>query len=165
MRLNTLRAESDQAVALVGAAILQDALREAISCNMRELTQVEQTRLFSNGGPLESFSSLIHFAYAMEIVGPMAKADLHCICDIRNAFAHAKLSISFTSSELSNACAGLVTPNKTKQQDGWSHDNPRDRYLITVWHLWSRLFAWGSLRKGDRLSQKLFGGPKNRGMR
>jgi hypothetical protein len=110
---------------------------------------------------MESFSSTIHFAYAMEIVGPMARADLDCVCDIRNAFAHAKLSISFTSPDLSNACAGLVTPNKTKQQDGWSHDNPRDRYLITVWHLWGRLFAWASLRKGDRLSQKLFGGPKN----
>ena len=161
-RLNSLRLESDQSIALVGATILEDSIKEALYRDMRSMSADEKARLFSNNGPIATFSSAIKIAYANEIIGVSAKKDLDLIREIRNQFAHAIVSISFATPEIEVACANLTAPEKASVSKDWSRKNSRDRFLLTVWHLWPKLSVWASLRKNEKLSYNLFGGLKTR---
>jgi hypothetical protein len=46
---------------------------------------------------------------ALGIFGQQTRADLNCIRDIRNAFAHSRALISFATPEVRDACGQLQT--------------------------------------------------------
>jgi len=161
-RFMKLRDETDQAIALVGAAMVDDALKRAITRTMRDLSKEELSRLFENTGPLATFASRIAVAYAIEVIRPKFRDDLERVRDIRNVFAHAVVDVTFVTPEVLEVCASLHMPETVAAVAGWSFDQAKDRYLVTVWNLWSRLGVWASLEYTESLSRKAFGGSRTR---
>src|SRR5687768_1256658 len=79
--------ESDRAVAVVGAAWVEEALQGAITdCLDRHVEA--QKRLFNGAGPLATFSAKIDLGRLIGIMSDAIHSDLHAIREIRNEFAH-----------------------------------------------------------------------------
>jgi hypothetical protein len=82
---------SDEATVVVGGAILEFVLRDAIARHFRkDANQKEVSKLFKfeSNGPLSDFSSKIKLAYALGIGKEKTREDLDKIREIRNYFAH-----------------------------------------------------------------------------
>ncbi len=79
--------ESDRAVAIVGAAWVEEGLTEAISAFLRPHPAVRK-RLFGTAGPLSSLSAKVDLAFMLNMVSELIRADLHVIRQVRNEFAH-----------------------------------------------------------------------------
>lgn len=88
----------DASVAMLGCAILEHVLAEAIA---RELQgNVDRENLFGDRGPLSNFYGKIVLAEAMGIILPATARDLHRLRQVRNAFAHAVTPIGFDLPEV-----------------------------------------------------------------
>jgi hypothetical protein len=79
--------ESDRAVAIVGAAWVEEALSDAVRPFLHAHDK-SQERLFSGNAPLSTFSAKIDLARLLGIITDQIWSDLHSIRDIRNTFAH-----------------------------------------------------------------------------
>ena len=80
-------------VAILGIALVDNALREAIAKKMPNANACEA--LFSDNGPLHAFASKIKVAHALGLLNDDLTHDLNRLRDIRNAFAHALLPLNF----------------------------------------------------------------------
>jgi hypothetical protein len=97
-----------------GAAILlatnvENALQSVI-IRVIEIKEGQRQKLFGPNAPLGSFSNKITLAYAMDLFGNETKTNLDIIRSIRNAFAHAKLPITFETGQVQRACEFLTIP-------------------------------------------------------
>lgn len=89
-----------------GAAILLAANTEvALDHAIRRIIDKErQSILFRSQGALSSLRNKIHFGYGLGLFGKETFDALEMIREIRNAFAHAQIPISFEMPELIEAC-------------------------------------------------------------
>jgi DNA-binding MltR family transcriptional regulator len=139
---------SDQAEALILASLLDDVLKQAIIARMRKnLSTGDISAMFDNEAPLATFSARIALAYGLEIIGQKTRADLHCIRDIRNAFAHARISLTFDTPEISHACSTLTAPHRllsylrseSEERKDWPPTHSRTQYRATIRLMWIHL--------------------------
>jgi hypothetical protein len=89
-----------------GAAILlatevENRLQVTIE---RRLTISDSRSLFGFDSPVGTFDAKMRMAHALDIIGPVTYGNLYCIKQIRNAFAHARIPISFDTKEISDVC-------------------------------------------------------------
>jgi hypothetical protein len=110
LKETTSRVKSDRGVAILIATNLENALQLALSQSLH-VREKQHRRLFGMSGPLGTFAAKITIAYAMDIIGNEAKENLDAIRSIRNAFAHAKLPISFKTPQVKAVCEILKQPN------------------------------------------------------
>jgi len=87
-----LKMRSDRAVAILGGAMLDDALTTAFVSKWRDdgSPQTKKARemfIRDGGGPL-TFGLMIDLAYLTHLVGPKTHNDLVTLKNIRNKFAH-----------------------------------------------------------------------------
>jgi DNA-binding MltR family transcriptional regulator len=94
--LNDLRTKDDYHVALLAVSIVEATLDRLIVSRLRKTDNEFLNSLFQNRGPLSDFNSKILVAEAFGIVTSPLAAELHSMRVVRNAFAHAKMPISFT---------------------------------------------------------------------
>jgi hypothetical protein len=97
----------DRATALLQCTALEDALLAAILSRFVALSNNDHHDLFEGDNPLSTFFAKIKLGFALGLYGERTRADLHCIRDIRNAFAHAGGPISFQTPEVIDACSQL----------------------------------------------------------
>ena len=88
----------DASVAMLGCAILDHVLAEAIARELRG--NVVREDLFGDRGPLGDFYGKIVLAEAMGVILPATARDLHHLRHIRNAFAHAVTPMGFDLPEV-----------------------------------------------------------------
>jgi hypothetical protein len=98
---------SDRAIVIVLATMVETYLEAILAQRMDHLKSDDIERLFEGYGVLSSFSSKITIGYAFNIFNNDVRRDLNYIKDIRNAFAHSRTTIKFTTPEVSAACALL----------------------------------------------------------
>lgn len=98
--------DSDRAIAIVGAAFVDNAVKVVIKAHSLTYDYDEEA-VFGAQGPLYSFASKITMGHALGIYGPKTRSDLDAIRNIRNAFAHALEDIDFLNSEIANECDKL----------------------------------------------------------
>jgi len=143
--LAALPAMPSQAEALIGSTLLEDALKSGILLKLRtDLSNNDVASLFDNDAPLASFSARTNMAFAMNIIGEKTRADLKCIRDIRNAFAHARISLSFETPEVADACRTLTAPFRLHggaRLSDWppSPSEPRILYRATMKLTWMHI--------------------------
>jgi DNA-binding MltR family transcriptional regulator len=82
------RKNSHTMVVVVGTALLEELLGQAIKGKLRPITTKFEERLFDNYGPFSSFSARIDVAYALDILTDDIFAELNKLRRIRNKFAH-----------------------------------------------------------------------------
>jgi hypothetical protein len=104
----TLHNESDHSVAIVGAAYVEVALREALLFRMRsDLSKTDEGDLFDGLAPLSSFSAKIKLSYALGLFGAQTRYDLDTIKEIRNVFSHATAGASFSMDDIKSSCCNI----------------------------------------------------------
>lgn len=103
------RAESDRAAAILGAALLDECLRQLIaSFLIDDSTKVD--KLLSVDRPLGTFSSRRLAAYCMGLIGEDEYHDLQIVGRIRNDFAHDLHGLSFSTQAVADRCGELRVP-------------------------------------------------------
>jgi hypothetical protein len=126
---------ADRAIALIGGAMIENALRAALLSRLFHQADNIQNEIFENdGAPLSTFSQRIIVGYAMGIYGNKIRNDLDCIRIIRNSFAHTMLTLSFDRKEVVNVCKRFNTLRRLTIAHGVGQDARRD-YILVVSHL------------------------------
>ena len=90
-----LRRDTDIAVAIVGSALVESALERLLISKFATKRKELLGRLFQNEGPMSNFHGKILVAQAFGVITSPLADEMHKIRAIRNAFAHAKVPISF----------------------------------------------------------------------
>ena len=88
---------SERAIALLGAAILDEALGEVIKLKLLDEKDIVKNQ-FGGQGALATFSAKIDIARLLAIYSKDAWSDLHIIRKIRNDAAHSTRKFSFSAS-------------------------------------------------------------------
>jgi len=140
---------SDRVVAIVGGAILEDALREALISRFRspEGHRVDlNEKLFRVGGPLGFFMPKVDLAYQLYVFEKSIRNAMYGIGEIRNLFAH-QLDMKFSSP----AQKMIDAINKLSAHEGRTHyplpfggvekdseyklkatETPRDKFFVNL---------------------------------
>lgn len=98
--INDLRKENDRTVAIVGASLVESALEHMLIASFKSKHSDLLPRLFENRGPLSDFNSKILVAQAFGVVAESQAEEMQRIRHIRNAFAHARVPITFDTTEV-----------------------------------------------------------------
>ena len=103
-------AESDRGKVILGAARLDDLLRELIAGHL-----VQDKEMINNlfDGQLQSLGNKISIAYGMGLITSNERHNLRQIQNIRNAFAHNLHDISFDNEWVSSLCEKIKIPENS----------------------------------------------------
>jgi DNA-binding MltR family transcriptional regulator len=124
----------DRAAALTGGAILEGALKEALSSHLNPELKLQPDYLFQHTAPLGTFSAKIRMGYATGIYERTVADDLDCLREVRNAFAHTIRHIEFDTPEVATVCSRIQIIDRTMEsfpQSDWV-PSARSRYLISA---------------------------------
>ena len=126
-----LKAESDRGVMILAATMLEDALVTALSRLLPNASNKVKGEVFSNDGPLSTFSKRIVFAQAAGIISPTVAKQMNIIRRIRNAAAHAHAAVDFSLDEVKQAIATMFQDDHEKADDveTFSQAKVRNFYL------------------------------------
>ena len=122
-----MNSESDRAVAIVGAAWVEEALSDSIT-SFLQVHETAHRNLFAGNTPLSTFSAKIDLARLLGIVSDTIWSDLHIIRKIRNQFAHhiahktEHSKLTFAADNIADQCMALRCVAHEKRSD------PRDAY-------------------------------------
>lgn len=119
----------DRGAALVASTQIEEVLGKFLKCFMvAPLSTTLEEQLFERDAPLSSFSKQIRIAYAFKMIDQPIRQHLDIIREIRNAFAHSRVHITFETPAVRTAC--LLLPRYfEKFDDGTSPDAPKARYV------------------------------------
>jgi DNA-binding MltR family transcriptional regulator len=129
--LHEINSGTDRVVAIVYSALVDDAIRGVVRARMQHLTPTEEAKLFEGTGPLSTFSARTMIAYAMSIIDKDERDDLDRIREIRNAFAHDFVSLSFEQKEVADVCRLLKAPKKWAEHFDINGTKPKFLFNIT----------------------------------
>lgn len=97
----------DRSAALVFTSLLEHSLENALATHF-VIPEDKITKLFSYpNGPMSNFSAKIAMGYALGIYDEDMQHDLNMIREIRNAFAHARVEVTFSTPAVATACSEL----------------------------------------------------------
>lgn len=104
-----MKSRNDRGAAVLLGTFVESALEDVITIFLSR--NINRRRIFSGtNAPLNTFSDKILMGHALEIYGPETLHNLEIIKLIRNAFAHSRISIRFSTPEVKNVCATLKIP-------------------------------------------------------
>lgn len=138
---------SDRVVAIIGAAICEDALKNALVSRLRDTAGHKvniNDKLFRIGGPLGNLVPKIDLAYQLYVFEKPMRNAMYGIAEIRNLFAH-QLDMNFESTDVRmTSAAGKLTlhqgrthyPNPIAQIDMDSPVEPvnstKDKFIVNL---------------------------------
>jgi DNA-binding MltR family transcriptional regulator len=93
--MNDLLDRDDLNTAITAVSIVEAHLEKLIVSRLHRSDKDFTNRLFENRGPLSDFNSKILVAEAFGLLTRPLADELHVIRAIRNAFAHAKMTLTF----------------------------------------------------------------------
>lgn len=152
--LETLDTDSDRAVAIVAASMVEARLDTVLNMGMQG-DKIVRERMFQPSGPLGSFSSKIDLCFMVHVISKHAHQSLVKIKDVRNKFAHDLTIKDFNSPAIRDRIRHLSivdthiaqgdrkpggnvmelsrpvgTPFMWLTEYKLAKDNPKDRYLM-----------------------------------
>ncbi|WP_068878670.1 MULTISPECIES: MltR family transcriptional regulator [unclassified Phenylobacterium] len=114
--LKAFETDTDRAVAIVSASMIERALEDALVVRLRQDATIID-RMFQVSGPLGSFSSKIDLAYLTGMIGREAHQDLIRIKNVRNRFAHDTEIKDFESAPIRQEMTGFQLINSVVAED------------------------------------------------
>lgn len=114
-----LSLESERGSAIVGAALIDDALEEMLKTLMIASAQKDDELFNGPYAPLSSLSAKIDVAYRTGLISPNVRASFHLIRKLRNDFAHVSLQINFESQSVHSRIRELFNLNKELFETLW----------------------------------------------
>lgn len=132
--ISELNHASDRGAALIGAAILDNALMLGLTEKLCFDDEDHHKRIFySEGGPLSSFSQRIAMARCLAIISVRIEKCCNAVRNIRNAFAHSPIAIDFKNELIVDTCKvfpELSNGTKAFEATGVKDEN-RIRYSVS----------------------------------
>jgi hypothetical protein len=131
--LAELETETDRAVAIVGASLIEHYLENALQFRLRPIDndsakgKEERDRLYGVNGIFSGISAKIVGAYAMQMIGPTTRRDLEIINKVRNQFAHDMNPVTFDTDSIRARCNEIVCSQGIAEPD-----TPRARFLLAL---------------------------------
>jgi hypothetical protein len=99
------RSGSDRAIAVMFGSYVETGLKRYLLSKLRDdLDSNDRSKLFDFVGPLGDFASKITIAYAFTLIGPVTRSDLEIIRQLRNGFAHSRVSFNFDTPAVRAVC-------------------------------------------------------------
>jgi len=130
--IKELENQTDRGAAIIGAALVEERLTEAIESRLLPNT-IKKDKLLNETGPLGTFSAKIDMAYGLGFFGENSHKDLHIIRKIRNKFAHRIEPLTFTIQSISDQCNALWLPkNVLEMGNSEPPTTPRHQYLRAI---------------------------------
>lgn len=105
--LDAFRTESDRGVAILGAALVEDALLDAIT-HWLENPEDRDALYYDAGAPFGTFRNKAISAYALGICDKKIRDEMDIIRNVRNLFSHALRSIDFKNTDVIVLCDRLT---------------------------------------------------------
>ncbi len=135
--LAELHAETDRGLALVGAAVIDDILRETLKSFVVE-GPMGAKLLDGGGAPLGAFSARTDVCLALGLIDEFEYGEIALLRKVRNEFAHGLHGTTFRSEPIRGYCSGL----KSHLPEGAGHptNEPRFRFTNSVISLAMRLY-------------------------
>jgi hypothetical protein len=151
--IDELRQSSDREAAIIGGALIDDGLVQAIESNL-ENTSDTKGLFIDQGAPFATLKAKIVTAFAMGLIDETARDDLERIKDVRNQFSHALRPLSFEHPDISAVCAQLAFyPEVPEFLDGPGFQKPRKRYEIACGGLWVLLMRAANERTQQQVAR------------
>lgn len=130
--------ESDRGAAIIGAAMLDERLRQLMGAFLvDDSTKVDQL-LEGPLAPLGSFASRIGTSYCLGLISKDEYHDLQIVREIRNVFAHELHGLSFSDARVKDKCTQLHLPKELPPLPG-GPPGARNPFMGAVALLWLRL--------------------------
>ncbi|PYS20758.1 MAG: hypothetical protein DMF72_20090 [Acidobacteria bacterium] len=104
--LDEFQKETDRSTAIIGAAFLDEHLKQLLANFMVDDSN-EVKQLLSQESPLGSFGARIRAAYCLGLISRQYFESLKLIKDVRNAFAHQLHGLTFENKDVADACKKL----------------------------------------------------------
>jgi hypothetical protein len=101
--------ESDRAAVILGAAKIDQLLHELLERYLLP-SPVSEDTLFSNNGPLGTFSAKVDLAYRLGLIDAQFSKSIHLIRRIRNSFAHEVYGAKLSSGTHKDRVRSLAAP-------------------------------------------------------
>ena len=160
-----LYASSDRATAILFGSFLETFLEHLLVKKVRDdLDSNDRRKLFEI---IQSFSSKIFVAYALNLIGPTTRADLDLVRFLRNEFAHSRMPLSFKTPEVKSICdelkivdfpTSIIPPAYLRRvsnealKSAITTTDPKTRFVTTCHHLLNRMVvAIHGPREGDQV--------------
>jgi len=105
--LNEIETEGDRAAAIVAATFVDEHLALVIRHSLHQNKKIAD-EMFSNSGPLGTFSSKINLAFLIGVFSAKCHKELNIIKRIRNLFAHDLALRGFESQQVKDIVKNLV---------------------------------------------------------
>jgi DNA-binding MltR family transcriptional regulator len=159
--------ESDRAVAVLQAAMVDQTLEAAIKRKLSPNLSGDFLKdLFEFEGVIGSFSNKITMGFALGVFGKKTFHDLNIIRALRNAFAHLRKPMRFSSPAVAGMCENLTIPDIA----GISHaphafyelsadahmavdnTNPKTRYITACHSIAIGFIQFGDLPKDSEFT-------------
>jgi DNA-binding MltR family transcriptional regulator len=129
--LREFKGESDRGCALLGAALLEEYLRQLLKVFMvNESSEVEEL-ISEQNSPLGSFYARTRAAFCLGLISPGTRSDLDIIRRVRNEFAHGLHGLSFDDTSISDRCKNLKYPNMWRLGPGIAN-SARLQFILSV---------------------------------
>jgi DNA-binding MltR family transcriptional regulator len=132
-----IAAASARSAAILLAANVEGTLSTIIEMHLVVRSEEALEPLYARDGALSSFFSKIHLGYAMGLYDEKIRDDLEVIRRVRNAFAHVRKPIDFSTIEIVDECRKITTvkdpTHPISQLYDWKkldHKNERDLYIM-----------------------------------
>lgn len=140
----------DRTAAILCSTKVEDGLLDLLKFHLRPAdSKDDDNRLFGPTSPLGAHGTRIALCYRMRLIGQKTLDDLEAIRLIRNAFAHSRKSIWFTTPAIAEGCQRLTIVDRTSDLEGFaplqsqSIDTPRERFERAAY-----LYELGFLQRG-----------------
>lgn len=132
-----LRRESDRGLALVGAALIDEKLKETLRAFFVE-GKAAGKLLDQGNAPLGSMSTRIDACHALGLLDDYEQSEIDLIRKVRNEFAHAIHGLTFANTRIAGLCSTLTSDLPV---DGdFPLAEPRFRYTNAVVCMALRLY-------------------------
>lgn len=109
--------ESDRGCALIAGQLAENGLQQIIRLHASQLPNNKLEEVFGFEAPMGIFSAKIKVAHALGIIDAEIRGDLDRIREIRNAFAHSLVVISFKTPQVIRGCDGFHAPMPPGMKD------------------------------------------------
>lgn len=141
-------AVDERAIAIVGAAFLDDTL-EHILTNFMVADEKEKEKLLGVDRAIGTFASRVTTAYCLGLICKTVRDDLRTVGKIRNKFAH-RMEISFDVEPIVGWCLALRWHELSMMMKAPADAMPRDIFQVSVNQLISHLSGIVGVARSER---------------
>ena len=148
----------DPSAVIIAESFVEESLGRALTTKFPYYSKQIEKNVFERGA-LSTFSNRIWIARAFGLFGPKTLANLHCIREIRNNFAHWKEGTDFNTAEIKGKCDQITLVTRATEiihagmfitEEEWPPCTPRDRYVLSCILYWNAFMHIAAYEESER---------------